>query len=114
MSLKDLTQRILRFRDERNWKQFHTPKDMLLALGIEVSELSELFLWKNEAETTELLHTKREELGDELADILYWVLLAAHDFDVDLESAFTRKMSLNEAKYPVEKAKGRNTKYDKL
>ncbi len=114
MTLKDITERILAFRNARDWKQFHTPKDMLLALNIEVSELQELFLWKSEAEIQAMIEKDREEIGAELADILYWVLLLANECGIDLGAASARKMALNEAKYPVEKAKGSHAKYTKL
>ena len=113
-SLKAIAQRIVAFRDQRDWKQFHTPKDMLLALTIEVAELAELMQWKSGAQLAEALEMQRSELGDELADVLYWVLLIAHDLRVDIGQAFERKMAKNESKYPVELCKGRSDKYTQL
>lgn len=112
--LETLIQRITRFRDERDWKQFHHPKDMILSLFMESAELAEHFQWKSDREIEELIATRRGELGDELADILYWVLLLGHDLGIDLSAAFEAKMQKNETKYPAERARGRSTKYDEL
>ncbi|MBN8548949.1 MAG: nucleotide pyrophosphohydrolase [Deltaproteobacteria bacterium] len=114
MKIEELTDSVVAFRDARNWKQFHTSKDMLLSLSIEVAELTEHFQWKSEDEIKEYLQEEREQVGNELADVLYWVLLLGHDLGIDLSAAFTRKMQQNEAKYPVEKSRGSAAKYDKL
>ncbi|MCB0329549.1 MAG: nucleotide pyrophosphohydrolase [Bdellovibrionales bacterium] len=107
-SLRELQLQVKTFRDERDWKQFHNFKDMLLSLGLEVSEFSELFQWKSDSEVKNL---PRESFGEELADILYWVLLFAEDLDIDLEQAFGNKMLKNEGKYPVDQARGKKEKY---
>ncbi|MFM1848445.1 MAG: hypothetical protein RL417_1919 [Pseudomonadota bacterium] len=112
--LKVLTEQILAFRAARDWAQFHKPKDMALSLMLEAGELAEHFQWKNEAEVQAHIEAKRAELGDELADVLYWVLLMAHDFGIDLPEAFRQKMVKNESKYPVDAARGRHTKYRDL
>jgi NTP pyrophosphatase (non-canonical NTP hydrolase) len=113
-TLDDLTKRILAFRDARDWKQFHNPKDLSLSLVLEAAEVMEHFQWKNEKEMLEHLKTNKEEIGDEMADTLYWLLLMSQDFDIDILSALDRKFKKIEAKYPVEKAKGKHTKYNKL
>jgi NTP pyrophosphatase (non-canonical NTP hydrolase) len=110
-SIAELTRVVRQFRDERDWKQFHTEKDMLIALSLEVSELAEHFLWKNSEEINSWLELHRPEFGEELADILYWVLLIAHDSGVNLASAFHKKMKQNAEKYPVAEAKGKSHKY---
>jgi dCTP diphosphatase len=112
--IKTLISRIVEFRDARNWAQFHKPKDMAISLSLECAELLEHFQWKNDQEVREHILANREALGDELSDILYWVLLFAHDLGIDLQTAFEAKMAKNEVKYPVEKAKDRHTKYDRL
>lgn len=109
-----LTARILKFREERDWKQFHTPKDMAISLVLEAAEVCEHFQWKNPAELEEHIKNGKEELGDELSDVLFWVLIMAHDFGIDLRNAFERKMVKNEAKYPAEKVRGRHVKYTEL
>jgi NTP pyrophosphatase (non-canonical NTP hydrolase) len=113
-TLKNLTERIVAFRDQRDWKQFHTPKDMVLSLMMEAAELAEHVQWKNDAEITARLEERKEAAGEELADVLYWTLLIANDFGINLEEAFEKKMKSNEQKYPVEKAKGKHNKYTEL
>jgi len=112
--LKSLCDRVISFRDARDWKQFHTPKDIALSLMLEAGEVAELFQFKSDAETAGTLHDVREKLGEELSDVLYWTLLMAHDCGIDLEAAFSKKMDRNAEKYPVEKAKGNNRKYTEL
>ncbi len=111
---KDLTKRIIAFRDARDWKQFHNPKDVALSLVLEATEVMEHFQWKNAKEMEKYVKENKVAIGEELADVLYWVLLMSHDLDIDILSALDRKLKINEAKYPVEKAKGKHTKYDKL
>jgi len=113
-NIKDLVDRIILFRDARDWKQFQNPKDMALSLVLEAAEVMEHFQWKNEEEVKEYLKTDKEHVAEELADVLYWVLLMSHDLDIDVLEAANRKMDKNEIKYPVEKSKGNHIKYDKL
>ncbi len=112
--IKKLTKKILNFRNARNWKQFHKPKDLALSLMLEAAEVGEHFQWKNEAEILEHIKKNKNDIGEELADTLYWVLLMAHDLDIDLVKAFGKKMKKNEEKYPVLKAKGKHNKYTEL
>ena len=110
----DITQRIIEFRNMRHWRQFHNPKDMTISLLLEVSELLEHFQWKNEEEAIEHIRLNKEKISDELADVLYWVLLIANDLDVNLNDSLSKKMDKNEAKYPVEKSKNNHKKYTEL
>ena len=112
--LAAMTERLLRFRREREWEQFHNAKDQFLSLSLEAAELLELAQWRDGAALDEHLTANREHVADELADVLGWVLLIAHDRGIDLAEAFEAKMRKNEAKYPVEKAKGRADKYRDL
>ena len=112
--LQQMTDRLLRFRREREWEPFHNPKDQFLSLALEAAELMELAQWREGEALEQHLSANRELLCDELADILGWVLLIAADQKVDLAAAFEAKMRKNEAKYPVEKARGRATKYRDL
>lgn len=105
---------MLAFRDQRDWKQFHNPKDVAVSIALEAAELLELTQWKNGEELANALESKKAEVADELSDILYWVLLFAHEQGIDLGAAFEEKMRKNEAKYPVEKAKGSSKKYSEL
>lgn len=112
--LHDLQAKVIAFRDERNWKQFHNPKDLAISLVLEATELLEHMQWKTDQEFADHLGTKGEEVAAELADVLYWVLLIAHDLGIDLPVAFDKKMAQNIAKYPVAKAKNSHKKYNEL
>lgn len=112
--LKSLSERVVAFRDARDWKQFHTPKDIALSLMLEAGEVAEHFQFKSEAETAQTIGEIRQTLGEELSDVLYWTLLMAHDCGIDLEAAFSHKMERNAEKYPIEKARGSNRKYTEL
>ena len=113
-SLSDLQRTIRQFCDDRDWDQFHNPKDLSISLTLEASELLEHFQWKTEDEIAAYLKERKSEVGDELADVFYWVLLMANKLDVDLVNAFDKKMLHNEAKYPVDKSKGSAKKYTEL
>ena len=106
--IKQLTDAVLRFRDARDWAQFHNPKDLALGLSIEASELLECFLWKD-AKAADPAKIK-----EEIADVLIYTLLLAHESKIDLADAVRSKLKRNSEKYPVDKAKGRSDKYDKL
>jgi len=112
--VEKLVKRIVDFRNARDWKQFHNIKDMSLSLVLEASEVLEHSQWKNEKELEEYVKSHKDEIGEELADALYWILLIAHDNDIDVFEAANKKLTKNEAKYPVEKAKGRHEKYNQL
>lgn len=112
-SLITLTQKIIQFRDERDWKQFHNPKDVALSLVLEATEVMEHFQWKSEQEIVSYLQTHKEDIGKELADVLYWVLLMAHDAGINLEGSLENKLSENAKKYPVDLSKGNAIKYSK-
>lgn len=112
--IQKLTKLITDFRDARNWKQFHNPKDLALSLLLESAEVLEHFQWKNPAEIEAHIKKNRGEIGEELADTLYWILLMAHDLDIDIVKAVKEKMKQNARKYPVSKAKGNHKKYTEL
>ncbi len=112
--LKDIQKKIIEFRDARNWKQFHNPKDLAISLSLEASEFLEHFQWKSPEEIDEHITTHKEDLSDELADVLYWVLLTAHDLDINLVEASSRKLAKNNKKYLVEKSKDNHKKYTEL
>jgi NTP pyrophosphatase (non-canonical NTP hydrolase) len=105
---KTLIKEIIKFRDERDWKQFHNSKDLALALSIESSELLELFLWKDNEDFN------LDKLKDELADVLMYALLLAHKHDLDIQQIVLDKILKNADKYPVDKAKGSASKYNEL
>lgn len=112
----EVTAAIVRFRDERDWAQFHTPKNLATALGIEVAELQETMLWKTDEEVTSQLTDPphKAEIERELADILIFALLLCHETNVDPREAIDRKLVENAEKYPVDLARGVATKYNRL
>ena len=112
--LADLQKMIRKFVDDRDWDQFHNPKDLSISLALEAAEVMEHFQWKNAEEMRTHAVDKKLEVGEELADVFYWVLLLANKLDIDLVSAFTKKMDKNAAKYPINKAKGSHRKYTEL
>jgi len=112
--LNNSIKKILVFRNARNWKQFHNPKDLAISLSLEASEVLEHFQWKSREEIEEYIKTHKEHIGEELADVFYWVLLIGHDLKIDIIDALDKKMKKNAEKYPVKKVKGKHTKYNKL
>ena len=114
LSIQELQERIRKFRDERDWLQFHNHKDMATALAIEAAELQELFLWKHGDEIEEVASTKRERLSEELADVAVYLLELADNLEINLGDAVVAKLEKNAAKYPVHKAKGSSAKYNEL
>jgi len=112
--LNDMQNRIVAFRDARDWRQFHNPKDMAVSLVLEASEFLEHFQWKSNDEVEDYLKSNINAVSEELADTLYWILLIANDLDINLAQALSDKMKKNEKKYPVDKAKGKHTKYTEL
>ncbi len=114
MDIKKLQDKVVKFRDARDWKQFHNFKDTSLSLVLEAAEVMEHFQWKNTEEMEAYVKKHKQEIGDELADVLYWVFLMSNDLGIDVEKAFDKKLKKNEKKYPIKKAKGKNTKYNKL
>lgn len=112
--IQRLTKKIVEFRDRREWKQFHNPKDLSLSLVLEATEVMEHFQWKSPEEIEKYLKENKKEVADELADVFYWVLLMSADMDIDIEKALDEKMKINDEKYPEDKARGKHTKYTKL
>ena len=102
---------ILKFRDDRDWKQFHNPKDLAISISLEASELLEVFQWSG-ADTSS--NNKIEEIKEELADVVNYCVLMADACGLDLDEIVQTKIEKNNEKYPVEKSKGKSDKYDKL
>ena len=105
--MKETLERIKKFRDDRDWKQFHTPSNLAKAISIESGELLEEFLWDND-------NFNLQNVKEELADVMIYCIHMANALDVNIEDIINMKMDKNEMKYPVEKAKGVSTKYNKL
>jgi len=113
-SLADLTKLVLDFRAARDWKQFHTPKELAISLVVESAELLEIFQWKQGDELTSAVAKKKTDIADELADCLHSILLLSHDLKIDAAAALREKMRKMEHKYPVAKARGKPRKYNEL
>lgn len=103
-----LTNKIISFIKERDWEQFHTPKETALALLLEASELNEIFLWKSSDEAN------LEKIKEELADVLIYSLDLAHQLNLDVAEIIKSKIELNSIKYPIDKSKGNAKKYNEL
>lgn len=103
-----ITKELLKFRDARDWAQFHNPKDLALAISVEAGELLELFLWKD-AEAV-----KKEKVKEELADVLSFAFLMAEKYGLDIKEIMLEKIRINGEKYPIDKSKGNARKYNEL
>ncbi len=106
--MKKVIQELIKFRNERDWEQFHNPKDLAVAINVEAGELLELFLWK------EAKDAKKEKVREELADVFAFALLLAEKYDFDVEEIILDKIKKNGIKYPIEKSKGTAKKYSEL
>ncbi len=115
-SVSDLTRQLIEFRDARDWRQFHSLKDLILSLSLEASELVELTQWKTEDKFEEEAQSEpmQQRLREECADVFLYLLLVAERAGIDIQQAAAEKIAANDAKYPVDKARGTATKYDKL
>ena len=108
---KETIDEVLKFRDDRNWKQFHNPKDLALSICLEAAELLEVFQWSG-ADT--VCEEKKDRIREELADVLNYCILMADACNLDMDEIVQEKIKDNNAKYPVEKAKGSAKKYSEL
>lgn len=115
-TVHELKEKIRLFCEERDWGKYHNAKDLAIGIITEAGELLDHFRFKSEKETEEMLknQNKRDEVSEELADILYFVLRLGQKYDIDLTTELNRKMEKNREKYPVHKAKGSNKKYTEL
>ncbi len=110
-NIENLKKEIKKLQEERNWQQFHSPKNLSIALVLEASEVMEIFVWKNIEESYSLKDSEKQHLKEELGDVLIVLLNLAQKFNVDLIDCATEKIKEIARKYPVEKAKGNNAKY---
>lgn len=113
-SIQQLTTRILEFCEERNWAQFHSPKDMAVAIAAEAGELMQHFVWQSPEQSFERVATKREEIASEVADVAILLMEFAHVAGIDLGAAVDAKLKRNAERYPIAKAHGSNKKYNEL
>ena len=114
LTVPQLNKRIKQFRDDRDWMQFHDPKNMAISLIIEAAELLEHFQWKAKEEVEECVKNNREEIESEIADIAMYLFEMADNLGIDLLKAMETKLKKNAEKYPIAKAKGKHLKYTKL
>ena len=114
MSLNKIKLLIRKFAEARDWNQFHSPKNLSMALSTEVAEITEHFQWLTEEQSKNLPQNKLDEVETELADTLIYLIRIADKLDIDLLAAALRKIELNEQKYPVDKSKGNAKKYNEL
>ena len=110
-SIGEIMDEILEFRDKRDWKQFHTPKDLAISISLEASELLEVFQWSG---TDMRAQDKQDRIEEELADVLIYCFLMADAAGIEIDDIITRKLQKNNEKYPAEKAFGRKAKYTEL
>lgn len=115
-NIKEIKEKIKKYCEARDWDQFHSAKELAIALIIESAELLEHFRFKNEKEVEELFKNpkKREDIEDEIGDVVYFLFRLAQRYDVDISESFDKKLSKSAKKYPVEKAMGSNKKYTEL
>lgn len=113
-SIAELSAEIRAFRDARDWRQFHNPKEMAVAIAAEAGELLQHFVWQTPEQTAGRAVERRAELTDEMADIGILLLELADNLEVDLAAAIRAKLARNESRYPVGKARGNNKKYNEL
>lgn len=111
---RELLAQLLAFREERDWEQFHTPKNLSTALCIEAAELLEKFQWAKDSELADLVEREREEIEHEVADVAIFLSYFCHDLNISLSDVVRRKLELNRSKYPADKSRGTATKYDRL
>jgi NTP pyrophosphatase (non-canonical NTP hydrolase) len=105
---EEIIQALLKFRNERDWEQFHNPKDLALAINVEAGELLELFLWKNADDAN------KEKIKEELADVFAYAFLLAEKFNYNVKEIILEKIQKNGEKYPVDKSRGNSKKYNEL
>ena len=108
---QETIKQVLKFRDDRNWKQFHNPKDLAISISLEAAELLEVFQWSADDVICE---SKKDRIKEELADVVNYCILMADACDLDLDEIVQAKIKRNNEKYPVEKAYGSKEKYTEL
>ena len=113
-SIQKITAEICAFRDARGWGEFHGPKDMAVAIAAEAGELLQHFVWQSPSQSDVRVESRRPEIASEMADVAILLFEMASNSDIDLASAIRAKLARNEERYPVDKAKGSNKKYNEL
>ena len=114
MISKNLLKKLIDFRHERDWEQFHTTRNLASALCVEAAELLDIFRWARDSETTEIVNQQRSQIESEVADVAILLIYLSHDLNISIEHAVKKKLEINRKKYPIEKVKGISTKYNNL
>jgi dCTP diphosphatase len=112
MDIEDISKRLTKFAEDRDWNQYHSPKNLAISLAIEASELLEIFQWRTDNQQYD--EPTRDKASEEIADILIYAIMFSRKMDIDMEKAVLRKIEMNDTKYPVEKSKGVAKKYNEL
>jgi len=115
-TINELKEKVKTFCDKRDWDQFHNAKELAIGIAIEASELLQHFRFKSEQQVNEMFNKefKKQQISEEMADVFYFLLRLAQRYNIDLTTELDHKMKKNEQKYPIEKAKGSNKKYDEV
>ena len=115
-NINDLKEKIKKFCEDRDWDQFHNAKELAIGIVTEASELLQHFRFKSEKQVEKMFKdpSKRQEISEEVADVLYFLMRLSQKYDIDLTTELNKKIQKNEQKYPIEKSKGSNKKYDEL
>jgi NTP pyrophosphatase (non-canonical NTP hydrolase) len=114
MDLKILIQKIIEFRRERDWEQYHNPKNLAISISLEAAELLENFQWKNLEESIKFAQENKEKISEEVADLLIYIFYLCNDLGIDFIDAIDKKIEENNKKYPINKSKGKSNKYNEL
>jgi NTP pyrophosphatase (non-canonical NTP hydrolase) len=112
--IKEIIEKIKKFRDDRDWMQFHDPKSMAASITIEAAELLEHFQWKNRENVDDYIKSHKDHIAEEVADVAIYLFELADNLSLDLIEIMEKKLKKNAEKYPAEKARGKDTKYNKL
>ena len=112
--LEEISKKVIKFRDDRNWKKFHNPKNLAISISIEANELLEHFQWKDLKESKKYAENNKDKISSEIADIIIYLLYLCHDLNIDLADSIDKKMKENNSKYPISKSKGKSLKYNQL
>jgi NTP pyrophosphatase (non-canonical NTP hydrolase) len=112
--IKDITEQIKKFRDARDWQQFHTHKDMAISIAVEAAEILEHFQFKTPEQIEDRIRTHRQDISDEIADVAIYLFELADNLQINLRQAIEHKLEKSALKYPIDKAKGSNKKYTEL
>lgn len=114
MTIKSLLKKLIKFRNDRDWQQFHNPKNLAISLSLEANEVLEHFQWLDLKQSTTYSRKHKAEIAEEMADVFNYLLLLAHDLDIDIVAESSKKLDKNQDKYPIAKSKGSCKKYTKL